>query len=57
MNKIAIITGGSRGIGYGIAHKLVEDGYTAAILDINGLASYQENFDELKARSARISWR
>ena len=49
MNKIAIITGGSRGIGYGIARKLVEDGYTAAILDINGLAAYQENFDELKA--------
>jgi 3-oxoacyl-[acyl-carrier protein] reductase len=49
LNKIAIITGGSRGIGYGIARKLVEDGYTAAILDINGLAAYQENFDELKA--------
>ncbi len=49
MNKIAIITGGSRGIGYGIARKLVEDGYTAAILDINALAAYQENFDGLKA--------
>lgn len=49
MNRIAIITGGSRGIGYGIARKLVEDGYTAAILDINELAEYKENFDSLKA--------
>ena len=48
MNKIAVITGGSRGIGFGIAKKLVEDGYTAAILDRNALSDYEENFAQLK---------
>ncbi|MCC8027270.1 MAG: 3-ketoacyl-ACP reductase [Clostridium sp.] len=49
MKKIAVITGGSRGIGYGIAKRLVEDGYTAAILDKNDRKDYQENFDGLTA--------
>lgn len=49
MKKTAIITGGSRGIGFGIAKQLVEDGYTAAILDKNELKDYQENFNQLTA--------
>lgn len=49
MKKVAVITGGSRGIGFGIAKKLAEDGYTIAILDVNELAQYQKNFDELLA--------
>lgn len=49
MKKTAIITGGSRGIGFGIAKQLVEDGYTAAILDKNELKDYHENFNQLTA--------
>jgi NAD(P)-dependent dehydrogenase (short-subunit alcohol dehydrogenase family) len=46
--KVAIITGGSRGIGYGIAKQLGSDGFALAILDINPLADYRANFDALE---------
>lgn len=48
MKKTAIITGGSRGIGFGIARSLGRDGYNIAILDINAYEDYKENFEELK---------
>lgn len=35
MKKTAIVTGGSRGIGFGIVKRLGEDGYRVAILDVN----------------------
>lgn len=47
MKKTAIVTGGSRGIGYGIARQLGLDGYNIAILDINKPENYQGNLDEL----------
>ena len=47
MKKTAVITGGSRGIGYGCAKALGLDGYNVAILDINAEADYRENLDEL----------
>ncbi|MDR2588267.1 MAG: 3-ketoacyl-ACP reductase [Spirochaetales bacterium] len=46
--KVAIITGGSRGIGYGIAECLGADGYALAVLDINSLSDYAENFASLE---------
>ncbi|MDR1933833.1 MAG: 3-ketoacyl-ACP reductase [Spirochaetales bacterium] len=46
--KTAIITGGSRGIGYGIAKQLGADGFSIAILDINAFADYRSNFDALE---------
>ncbi len=49
MKKTAIITGGSRGIGYGCARQLGSEGYNIAILDINPAAPYQANLDALKA--------
>lgn len=35
MSKLAIITGAGQGIGEGIAHRLVKDGYAIAVADIN----------------------
>ena len=54
MRKTAIVTGGSRGIGYGIASQLVDDGYNIAILDVNDPAQYQENLDRLTQKGAEV---
>lgn len=54
MKKTAIVTGGSRGIGYGIAKQLGEDGYNIAILDINDPQKYQENLDAFT--NAGVDW-
>lgn len=48
MKKTAIVTGGSRGIGFGIVRQLGLDGYNVAVMDVNDPAGYRENFDELK---------
>jgi len=47
MKKTAIVTGGSRGIGFGIARQLGLDGYNVAILDVNSPEDYRENLEEL----------
>lgn len=47
MNKTAVITGGSRGIGYAIAKRLGRDGFSVVIMDMNRPEDYQENFDKL----------
>lgn len=46
--KTLVITGGSRGIGFGIVKQMASEGYNAAILDVNSLEDYQENFEQLK---------
>lgn len=48
MKKTAIVTGGSRGIGFGVARQLGLDGYNVAILDVNAPEDYQENLGELE---------
>ena len=52
MKKTAIITGGSRGIGFGIAKELAADGCNIAILDLNAQADYQHNLDQLTVPEA-----
>lgn len=47
MKKTAVVTGGSRGIGFAIARQLGEDGFNVVIVDMNNQADYQKNFDEL----------
>ena len=47
MKKTAIVTGGSRGIGYAIAKRLGEDGFNVVIMDMNRQEDYQENLDGL----------
>jgi NAD(P)-dependent dehydrogenase (short-subunit alcohol dehydrogenase family) len=43
MKKTAVITGGSRGIGFSIAQKLGEDGFNIVIMDIHAESDYAEN--------------
>ena len=47
MKKTAIVTGGSRGIGYGIVKELGIEGYNVAILDINSAEDHKENLNAL----------
>ena len=48
MKKTAIVTGGSRGIGFYIAKQLGNDGFNVAIMDINNRADYEDNMKELE---------
>lgn len=45
--RTAIVTGGSRGIGYAVAKQLREDGYRVAILDINAAEEYRDSLADL----------
>ncbi len=46
MNKVAIVTGGAKGIGFGSAQRLLEDGATVVIFDVDekAIASAVEQF-------------
>ena len=48
MKKTSIVTGGSRGIGFGIVRQLGLDGYNIAVLDVNDPQDYKDNLEELK---------
>lgn len=37
--RTAIVTGGARGIGSGIARRLADDGFKVALLDLDGVAT------------------
>ena len=52
MSNIAIVTGGAKGIGYGSAHRLLKDGATVVILDIDaiGLAKALKDFASFEGR-------
>ena len=45
--KVAIITGGSRGIGFSIACNMLRDGYTTCIMDLRSEADAKENLNKL----------
>lgn len=47
MNKTAIVTGGSRGIGYAISRQLGQDGFNIVILSRNPEKNYAENLKNL----------
>ncbi len=49
MKKTAIVTGGNRGIGFGIAKQLGLDGYNIAILSTGVKEEYEGNFKQLEA--------
>lgn len=50
--KTAIVTGGSRSIGFAVAKQLASEGYNVAILDVNALEDYRANFAQLDAIDA-----
>ncbi len=48
MSKTAIVTGGSRGIGFAISKQLGMDGYQIVIMAVSPLEKNQERLEELK---------
>ena len=56
MNKVAIVTGGAKGIGFGSAQRLLEDGASVTIFDVDdtALASAQEEFASYGDRFAAV---
>ncbi|CAG5070760.1 3-oxoacyl-[acyl-carrier-protein] reductase FabG [Dyadobacter sp. CECT 9623] len=52
MKKTALITGGSRGIGFGIAKALAKEGYNLAINGVRDEDSVTEALDELRSLGA-----
>ncbi len=50
MKKTALVTGGSRGIGFAIAKQLGIDGFNIVIVDMNPQDAYQNNFEMLTSQ-------
>ncbi|MEX0779425.1 MAG: 3-ketoacyl-ACP reductase [Balneolales bacterium] len=56
MKPVALITGGSRGIGLGIAEKLGNDGYDIAINGVRDASRVTSVIDQLKATGANVAY-
>lgn len=54
MAEVAFITGGTRGIGLGIARRLASEGYDLAINGVRDEGSVQAVLDELRALTNRV---
>ena len=54
MKKVALITGGSRGIGYGIALQLAEAGYDVAINGVREAEAVISQVQALEKAGARV---
>lgn len=52
--KVAIVTGGSRGIGYGIAERLAKEGYNLAIFGTSDESRVREALDGLRANGVEV---
>jgi NAD(P)-dependent dehydrogenase (short-subunit alcohol dehydrogenase family) len=54
MKYVALITGGSRGIGLGIAHALVNEGYRVAINGVRPIQQVVETLNDLKSDGGEV---
>jgi 3-oxoacyl-[acyl-carrier protein] reductase len=54
MKKTALITGGSRGIGFGIAKALANEGYNLAINGVRDEEGAAEALNELRELGAEV---
>jgi len=56
MSKVAIITGGARGIGLGIAHSLAASGWSLMLNGLRPLADAQSAIDSLREQGADVDY-
>lgn len=56
MSRVALVTGGSRGIGLGIARKLAEQGFSLAINGVREEASVRVALEELRSIGVRVEY-
>lgn len=54
MKKVALVTGSSRGIGFGIALELAKSGFNIAVNGVRTAQQVQESLTELKAAGAEV---
>lgn len=54
IRKTALVTGGSRGIGFGVALALAKEGYDLAINGVRGEAEVTEPLDELRRHNVKV---
>lgn len=56
MSKIALVTGGSRGIGFGIAEKLASEGWDLVIIGVRPEESVAEPIVKLRGLGVRVAY-
>ena len=54
MNQVALVTGGSRGIGYGIVKQLAMQGFDIAVNGVRPEASVQEALESIRALGVEV---
>ncbi len=54
MKRVALVTGGSRGIGFGIAHELADNGFNLAVNGVRDESAVSESLNELQKKGARV---